>query len=99
MVKVPNMLSEFSIKAITEGMDAAGEVTIRIQPADDDQHQSLNPQTGEAVRRTFSGRGVSTDIIVASARAYVNALNRLIADRERRMHGAGDLETPSRAAQ
>jgi 2-isopropylmalate synthase len=99
MVKVPNMLSEFSIKAITEGMDAAGEVTIRIQPADDDQHQSLNPQTGEAVRRTFSGRGVSTDIIVASARAYVNALNRLIADRERRMRRAGDLETASGAAQ
>jgi 2-isopropylmalate synthase len=91
IVKVPNTLNEFSIKAITEGMDAAGEVTIRIQPADEDQDQSLNPQTGEAVVRTFSGRGVSTDIIVASARAYVNALNRLIAGRERRTRDAAEV--------
>ena len=91
IVQVPNTLNEFSIKAITEGMDAAGEVTIRIQPADDDQVQSINPQTGEPVVRTFSGRGVSTDIIVASARAYVNALNRLIAGRERRRRGVAEV--------
>jgi 2-isopropylmalate synthase len=90
IVQVPNTLSEFSIKAITEGMDAAGEVTIRIQPADDDLDRSINPQTGETVVRTFSGRGVSTDIIAASARAYVNALNRLIAGRERRTRVSGD---------
>ncbi len=89
IVQVPNTLSEFSIKAITEGMDAAGEVTIRIQPADDDPDRSINPQTGETVVRTFSGRGVSTDIIVASARAYVNALNRLVAGRERRTRSTG----------
>jgi 2-isopropylmalate synthase len=91
IVQVPNTLNEFSIKAITEGMDAAGEVTIRIQPADDDQDQTINPQTGEPVVRTFSGRGVSTDIIVASARAYVNALNRLIAGRERRRRRAAEV--------
>jgi 2-isopropylmalate synthase len=85
IVKVPSTLSEFSIKAITEGMDAAGEVTIRIQPQDDTMDQSMNPQTGEPVVRTYSGRGVSTDIIVASARAYVSALNRMMADRQRRM--------------
>jgi len=32
--------------------------------------------------RTFSGRGASPDIIVASARAYLNALNRMLASRE-----------------
>jgi 2-isopropylmalate synthase len=88
IVGMPNTLNEFSIKAITEGMDSAGEVTIRIQPADEDQDQSINPQTGETVVRTFSGRGVSTDIIVASARAYVNALNRLISGRQRRTRDA-----------
>ena len=93
IVKVPNTLNEFSVKAITEGMDAAGEVTIRIQPAEDDQDRPINPQTGQPIVRTYSGHGVSTDIIVASARAYINALNRLIADRERRARRAAAAET------
>jgi 2-isopropylmalate synthase len=63
VVGVPNELIEFSIKAVTEGIDALGEVTIRIRS--DDQ--------------VFTGRGADTDIIVASAKAYMNALNRLIA--------------------
>ena len=32
IVQVPNELTEFSIKAVTEGIDAVGEVTIRIEP-------------------------------------------------------------------
>jgi 2-isopropylmalate synthase len=95
IVKVPNTLNEFSVKAITEGMDAAGEVTIRIQPAEDDQDWPINPQTGQPIVRTYSGHGVSTDIIVASARAYINALNRLIADRERRARKAAPAGTSS----
>lgn len=98
IVKVPNTLNEFSIKAITEGMDAAGEVTIRIQPAEDDQDRPINPQTGMPIARTYSGHGVSTDIIVASARAYINALNRLIADRERRSRKAVSAETSPQSA-
>jgi 2-isopropylmalate synthase len=62
IIKVPNVLTEFSIKAVTEGIDAQGEVTIRI----------------ESNGRTFTGRGASTDIIVASAKAYMNALNKLL---------------------
>ncbi|MCP4606526.1 MAG: 2-isopropylmalate synthase [Proteobacteria bacterium] len=57
------MLTEFSIKSITEGIDAQGEVTIRIED-----------ENGQ----TFIGRASDTDIIVASARAYSNALNRLV---------------------
>jgi 2-isopropylmalate synthase len=63
LVQVPNELIEFSVKSITEGIDAIGEVTIRIQSDD----------------RIYTGRGASTDIIVASAKAYLNALNRLLA--------------------
>ncbi len=63
IVGVPNTLTEFSVKAITEGIDAIGDVTIRI----------------EADGRTYTGRGAATDIIVASAKAYMNALNRLLA--------------------
>ncbi len=60
---VQNELTEFSIKAVTEGIDAQGEVTIRI----DSDHG------------TFQGRAADNDILVASARAYVHALNRSIA--------------------
>jgi 2-isopropylmalate synthase len=66
IIGVPNVLSEFSVKSVTEGIDAIGEVTIRI----DHDGQS------------YIGRGASTDIIVASARAYMNALNRLLSNRE-----------------
>ena len=62
IVQVPNELTEFRVDAVTEGIDAIGDVTIRV--AKDD--------------RTYVGRGSDTDIIVASAKAYMNALNRLL---------------------
>jgi len=72
IVQEPNELIEFSIKAVTEGIDAVGEVTIRIQT-----DKPLN-----AIHtRVFSGHGASTDIIVAAARAYMSALNKLLAAR------------------
>ncbi|TAK33139.1 MAG: 2-isopropylmalate synthase [Chloroflexota bacterium] len=61
LIEIPNQLTEFSVKSVTEGIDAIGEVTIKI----------------ESDGRTFIGRGASTDIIVASAKAYINALNKL----------------------
>ncbi len=63
LIGVPNQLLEYAVNAITEGIDAQGEVTVRI----------------EADERTFVGRGADTDIIVASAKALMNALNRAIA--------------------
>ena len=65
IIDVPNTLTEFRVNAVTEGIDALGDVTIRIE-AD-----------GGAA---YLGRGSDTDIIVASARAYMNALNRLVAE-------------------
>jgi 2-isopropylmalate synthase len=62
IVGIPNRLTEFTVKSITEGIDAMGEVLIRIE-------------SGGA---TYTGRGAATDIIVASAKAYMNALNRLL---------------------
>jgi 2-isopropylmalate synthase len=82
IVGVPNTLTEFSVKAVTEGIDAVGEVTIRIQPDNGQDEQTFNPQTGKPFFRTFSGHGASTDIIVASARAYLSALNKMLAARE-----------------
>jgi 2-isopropylmalate synthase len=56
-------LTEFSVNSVTEGINAQGDVTIRIEEAG----------------RTYTGRAADTDIIVASARAYMSALNRMLA--------------------
>jgi 2-isopropylmalate synthase len=82
IVGVANTLTEFSIKAVTEGIDAVGEVTIRIQPHNGSGQYTINLQTGRSFLRTFSGHGASTDIIVASARAYLSALNKMLAAKE-----------------
>ncbi len=60
---VPNELVEFSVKSVTEGIDAIGEVTIRLR------------RDGEL----YSGHSADTDVVVAAAQAFVNALNRLVA--------------------
>ena len=57
-------LDHYSIRSITGGTEAMGEATVRIES-----------ETG----RVFIGRGVSTDIIEASAKAYIDAINRMVA--------------------
>lgn len=81
IVQVPNTLTEFVVQAVTEGIDAIGEVTIRVQPENGEGY-TTNPQTGAQVVRTYSGHGASTDIVVASARAYMSALNKMLAARQ-----------------
>jgi 2-isopropylmalate synthase len=73
IVKAPNELLEFSVQAMTEGVDAVGKVSVRIQG------EVPVGETGQVERRAFLGRGADTDIIVASAKAYLFALNRLLA--------------------
>ena len=65
IVGLPVKLKEYAIKAVTGGQDALGEVTIRIETPGG---------------RLLSGRGLSTDIIEASARAYLHALNKAARD-------------------
>jgi len=76
IVNVPCELLEFNIHAITEGIDALGGVTVRIQGADD--HTSMDAQSEAHYPRVYGGHGADTDIIVASAKAYINAVNKLI---------------------
>jgi len=59
-------VESYSIRAVTGGKEALGEATVRISDAS----------------RTFIGRGASTDIIEASAKAYVDAINRMTAAQE-----------------
>jgi len=55
-------LREYSLRALTSGKDAQGEVTIEV----------------ERDGRKFRARGISTDIVEASARAYLAAVNRVL---------------------
>ncbi len=61
VVQIENDLIEYSVQSVTAGIDAMGEVTIRLQQGE----------------RIYSGHAANTDIIVASAYAYIHALNRL----------------------
>ena len=56
-------IEKYSIRAVTEGKEALGEATVKIKGAE----------------HFYLGRGVSTDIIEASAKAYIDALNRMAA--------------------
>ncbi|HUJ27720.1 MAG TPA: 2-isopropylmalate synthase, partial [Myxococcales bacterium] len=58
---VRGTLRDFQIKSVTEGEDAQGEVVVVVE------HDG----------RSFRGRGVSTDIVLASAEAYLEAMNRI----------------------
>ncbi|HXZ26293.1 MAG TPA: alpha-isopropylmalate synthase regulatory domain-containing protein, partial [Nitrospiria bacterium] len=61
MIATKSCLQAYIVKAITGGTDAQGEVTVRV----------------EEDGRTAIGQGADTDIIIASAKAYLNALNKL----------------------
>ncbi len=60
-------LTLFKIDAVTEGTDAQAEVTVRLEEAG----------------KTVNGQGADTDTLVAAARAYIHALNKLLVKREK----------------
>jgi 2-isopropylmalate synthase len=62
-------LREFVVRSVTQGKDAQGEVTLELEVESDD--------------RQFRGRAASTDIIEASAEAYINAVNAIATRRDR----------------
>ena len=65
LTKTQGKLMDYSLRAVSEGKDALGEVSMKVDFGD-----------GKLV----SGKGASTDIIEASARAYLNAVNRFLGD-------------------
>jgi 2-isopropylmalate synthase len=76
IVKAPSVLLEFAVHAVTEGIDALGEVTVRIQGSNGSH--KIDAQKEIEQPRTFGGHGADTDIVVASAKAYLAALNKLL---------------------
>jgi 2-isopropylmalate synthase len=67
LTKTRGRLMDYSLRAVSQGKDALGEVTLKVDFGD-----------GELV----TGKGASTDIIEASARAYLNAVNRFLCNGE-----------------
>ncbi|MGI9862410.1 2-isopropylmalate synthase [Moorella naiadis] len=62
LTQIPVCLKSYTLNAVTGGKDAVGEVTVKIEYAN----------------RVFIGRGISTDVLEASARAYLNAINKVV---------------------
>ena len=75
VVKSETELQLYSVNAITSGTDAQGEVTVRLEKAG----------------RIVSGQGADTDIVIASAKAYINALNKLVLGADREHPQLGDV--------
>jgi len=68
IIQLQTTLEDYQLRAVTGGKDALGEVTVKVRAGD----------------RVYTGRGVSTDIIVASVKAYLNALNKVANDLKRK---------------
>jgi 2-isopropylmalate synthase len=91
IVGEPGELVEFAVNAVTEGINAVGEVTMRVQEY---AHRLPAADGAPGTRRqVFAGYGVNCDIVVASAEAYVAAINKLFAAR-----AAHPGSPPARAA-
>lgn len=65
----------YSVNNITSGTDAQGEVTVRLEKAG----------------RVVNGSGADTDIVIASSKAYIQAINRLMSDKPRTHPQVGDV--------
>ncbi|CAJ0873010.1 11666_t:CDS:2 [Entrophospora sp. SA101] len=89
-------LLHYEVRAVSEGMDALGKVVVKVTEDVDssglDETTNLTTKTemGGVVNpnKTYLGRGTDVDVVTASARAYVNAINRmfegeLISDKRR----------------
>ncbi len=76
IVQSNSHLTEFVIHAITEGVDSLGEVSVRIESSG--APAVMDAQKERTTARTFGGYGADTDIVVASAKAYLAALNKKI---------------------
>ena len=76
LVEEPYNLIDFTVKAVTGGTDALGEVTVKIGYE----------------RNVYTGRGTSLDIIEASAKAYIQAINKLVYYKSRRTGPEGPGE-------
>jgi 2-isopropylmalate synthase len=75
LLQTKTTLQLYSVNSITSGTDAQGEVTVRL----------------EKDGRIVNGQGADTDIVIASAKAYVNALNKVLQPSKRAHPQLGEI--------
>ena len=68
LAQTQGRLMDYSLRAVSQGKDALGEVTVKVNFGNDN---------------LITGKGASTDVIEASARAYLNAVNRFLGNGKR----------------
>ncbi|XP_061360227.1 2-isopropylmalate synthase 2, chloroplastic-like isoform X2 [Gastrolobium bilobum] len=79
IVKEPITLLEYSMNAVTEGIDAIATTRVLIGGEKTPTTRAL---TGETVHRTFSGTGAGMDVVVSSVKAYIAAINKMLGFKE-----------------
>jgi 2-isopropylmalate synthase len=77
LVRVPAELQDYTVGSVTEGIDALAQTRVIIKPSSSAGY--VRNARGGKTQRFYSGSGADEDIVVASARAYVSALNKMIA--------------------
>ncbi|KAL2323841.1 hypothetical protein Fmac_022899 [Flemingia macrophylla] len=83
IVKEPITLLEYSMSAVTEGIDAIATTRVVIRGETSETSTSTtHAVTGAAVVRTFSGTGAGMDVVVSSVKAYLAALNKMLGFKE-----------------
>ncbi|RDX90498.1 2-isopropylmalate synthase 2, chloroplastic, partial [Mucuna pruriens] len=81
IVKEPITLLEYSMNAVTEGIDAIATTRVVIRGETSGTSTTL-ALTGETVLRTFSGTGAGMDVVVSSVKAYIAAVNKMLGFKE-----------------
>ena len=99
IIGTSGILTMYKVNAVTEGSDSLGKVTVQVTPrSDKDLDNEMNEndiillptsevnenEMSTTGRRVYSGIGTESDILVASAKAYINALNRMVLGEQRR---------------
>ncbi|CAG8471914.1 8514_t:CDS:2 [Ambispora gerdemannii] len=101
-------LLQYEVRAVSEGMDALGKVSLKVTEDTDSSSTDSEFLTGHIIdgevkpktdskgqpkltKSTYSGHGTDVDIILASAKAYVNAINRLYEEEIKEVSGSRSL--------
>jgi 2-isopropylmalate synthase len=73
LTKMRGKLMDYALRSVSQGKDALGEVTVKVDFGD---------------KELVTGKGASTDVVEASVRAYINALNRYVSANRESGNGA-----------
>ncbi|CAG8470007.1 4093_t:CDS:2 [Funneliformis mosseae] len=99
-------LLHYEVRAVSEGMDALGKVIVKITEdvdislADNGSPEVETPIDSRVLTKsTYHGHGTDVDIVTASAKAYINAINRLIEEEQYSKTGLGRSLLPERRAE